>query len=1057
MLLRARLVVVLMVAVVAASLGPGSAAQAAGRPTVTGVSPSAGPLQPGRVTVTGTGFSRVKAVWFGARKGTSVRVQSTRRLTVVPPRSPAPGSVTVRVVTAAGSSVAGRRARFSYLRAPSVSGVSPATGGVGGGETVTVRGSGFGPGTKVRFGDTPALGVRRLSASTLSVTTPARLPGIQHVRVSTPGGTSRSTSADSFTFAQPAAHESVDFTPAGGTYVAATSSVLDVTGGDLLLDSGDTRHDPWEVTLAAGAPAPTPGQPFFLAPGGQVQPVGLAGSVTSVTQRAAGGWHVTVGQAPLEDVLGESHLSFDGPAVVPVDAIDRRYGSVSHDRRGDPVVTFDKLPPGIMDCVGAKHGTDLVRLEGDLEVILLLTDFRAHFRYDSDAFGTPQRLESWVTFRSELGVKVGFHEGVTCTLDRDWASSLGVRIPVGTTGAMISVGPAVEMSMDLAASARVTFTHSWQAGFAWTVDDGGRPVFDVRYDGADVTGAATATIELSTGPSIRFGWLDRVGAEAVPRIGATAELSLGNQEICAKLGMFLTVRLELFYDFWVVEGKAVLLDQSWPMGDSIDRCTNIWDAPASPTFATTSLPDAVIGQPYHAALRLSRPMPGLWSIGLDTPLPAGLTLDRDTGEITGTPAGPVAAPTDLVVEFTPQVGDFGFTTVPLEVVDESSYVGEPEPGGPGTGGDTGPGGAGVDWLPTEQVTHNGPADEHEVLSLSGSGRWLLTRAHYDVLEPIESPAHYGALELWDRSTGETTTVRRYEEDAFPDAQVSADGRYVAVCDSDGTHVWDRRTRGWLTVDRGDCESVDVSGDGRFVTWSTTMSYGAESSDLWVWDRATGFSTLVDRVTTLQSVTDAAISSDGSTVAWAHSDFEPFGPPTQGQVRAFARATGDEVAGVAVADLGSGAHECDEVDLSDDGLAMTFACQGDVFAWRPTTGAPVRAPRFGDFYGSFSPSISGDGSTVAFVNWQGQIQTVVPVDPSRADRSHEDLAGGGAVAGLPWYHDGYLMLWHPATDELTAAAGPEIQWERTASSADGRFVAFQAFVGGDHADVLLARR
>ncbi|MCB0906035.1 MAG: IPT/TIG domain-containing protein [Nocardioidaceae bacterium] len=1051
MTLRARVVGVLVAALAVTMLG-WAPAEAGARPKVTAVAPSSGPLAPGRVTIKGSGFTAVKAVWFGDRKGRKIRVVSSRRLTVIPPRRSAPGTVRVRVVTRTGSSITGGRSRFSYWGVPTVSGVTPARGSVGGGDTVTVRGSGFAPGVQVRFGDAVAVAVRRISATRLTVVTPASLPGDQHVRVSTVGGKSRATTADGFTFVEPPAHESVDFTPAQGTYVGDPSGVLAVTGGDRVLASGNTRHDPWLMTLGGGTTPPATDQPFFLAPGGTVAPMGLAGVVSEVASRSAGGWFVTVAQAPLDDVLDESHLSFDGPATVPANAIDHRYGRVTYDRAGRATVAFNKLPAGVMDCTGAKHGTDLVRIEGDLEVILLLTDFRAHFRYDSDVFGTPQRLESWVTFRSEFGVKVGFHEGVTCKLNRDWASALGVKVPVGTTGALISVGPAVEMSVDLAASARVTFSHAWQAGFAWTADDGGRPVFDVRYDGADVTGAATTTVTMSAGPSLRFSWLDRVGAEAVPRIGATAELSLGNQEICATLGLFLTVRLELFYDFWVVDGTAVLLDKSWPLGDSFDRCMNVWDAPPAPIFATTSLPDAVVGQPYLATLRLARPMPGLWSVGLDTPLPPGLSLDRESGVISGIPTGPPSGPVDLTVEYTPEVGDYGLTTVPLEVVDESTYAGQPQPGGPGTGGDTGPGDASIAWLPTEQVTQNGPADTHEVLSLSGSGRWLLMRASYDVREPIDTPGHYGALELWDRSTGRSMVVRRYEEDAFPDGQLSADGRYAAICDADGTHVWDRRTGGWLTIDRGDCESVDISADGRFVAWSTTMSYWGPSSDLKVWDRTTGLATLLDRVTTLQWRTSAAISGDGSTVAWAHSDWNGDGGGTNGVVRVLDRGSGDEVAR-----LTDHPAECDGVDLSGDGGAMSFSCLDNVWWWDRSSGQLDEAPRFGDFFASFSPSLSGDGATVVFDNFQGQPQTLLPGRRSEPKARSDDAGLGDHPGLLPWYHDGYLMLWHPRTGELEAVAGPDVWYQRTAISADGRFLAFTAFTGGEQADVLIARR
>jgi sugar lactone lactonase YvrE len=83
--------------------------------------------------------------------------------------------------------------------APSVSGLSADSGGVAGGETVTVSGANLSGPAAVRFGLNPAAIVKQ-TASSVMVTVPAGLAGSVDVTVSTAGGTSAKTAADRFTY-----------------------------------------------------------------------------------------------------------------------------------------------------------------------------------------------------------------------------------------------------------------------------------------------------------------------------------------------------------------------------------------------------------------------------------------------------------------------------------------------------------------------------------------------------------------------------------------------------------------------------------------------------------------------------------------------------------------------------------------------------------------------------------------------------------------------------------------------------------------------------------------
>ena len=128
-------------------------------PTVTGVSPAAGPLAGGTaVTITGTGFTGATAVDFGMTRGN----QRGRRLGDADhghQPGGAAGTVNVTVVTPGGTSATSSTDHFSYVAAPTVTGVSPAAGPLAGGTSVTITGTGFTGATAVDFGTTAATSV----------------------------------------------------------------------------------------------------------------------------------------------------------------------------------------------------------------------------------------------------------------------------------------------------------------------------------------------------------------------------------------------------------------------------------------------------------------------------------------------------------------------------------------------------------------------------------------------------------------------------------------------------------------------------------------------------------------------------------------------------------------------------------------------------------------------------------------------------------------------------------------------------------------------------------
>ena len=176
-------------------------AAATAPPTVTGVNPNSGPVAGGRtVTVTGTGFTGATKVSFGTAAALNLTVSGDTTLTATSPPGTS-GTVAVTVTTPSGTSATTANDHYTYNVPPTVTGVSPNSGPVAGGQTVTVTGTGFTGATQVNFGTAAASGLVAASDTTLTVISPqVTAAGPVDVRVTTPTGTSAATAADQFTY-----------------------------------------------------------------------------------------------------------------------------------------------------------------------------------------------------------------------------------------------------------------------------------------------------------------------------------------------------------------------------------------------------------------------------------------------------------------------------------------------------------------------------------------------------------------------------------------------------------------------------------------------------------------------------------------------------------------------------------------------------------------------------------------------------------------------------------------------------------------------------------------
>ncbi|MBB5066078.1 chitobiase/beta-hexosaminidase C-terminal domain-containing protein [Granulicella mallensis] len=237
-------------------------------PTITALNPSSGAAGTS-VTITGTNFTGATAVNFGATPATSFNVNSATSITAVAPAGS--GTVDVKVVAPNGTSATAAADQFTYsANAPTVTGISPASGPSAGGTSVTITGTNFTGATAVNFGATPATSLTVNSATSITAVSPAG-SGTVDITVVTPGGTSVTSTVDQFIFGaitlngtvvsgtSPITGATVQLYAAGTTGYGKGSSALATIPATILTDSKGT------FTLQYACPAGgAPGDQMYL-------------------------------------------------------------------------------------------------------------------------------------------------------------------------------------------------------------------------------------------------------------------------------------------------------------------------------------------------------------------------------------------------------------------------------------------------------------------------------------------------------------------------------------------------------------------------------------------------------------------------------------------------------------------------------------------------------------------------------------------------------------------------------------------------------------------------
>ncbi|MBI2605013.1 MAG: IPT/TIG domain-containing protein [Deltaproteobacteria bacterium] len=141
-----------------------------------GVSPTNGKLAGGdTLTISGSGFVSGAAATIGGTNCTSPNVVNSTTMTCVSPAKSA-GSYDV-IVTNPDTSSSTLTNGYTYNPQPTVASVSPASGKLAGGTTLTVTGTNFMSGATVAISGTPCTSPNVASATSITCTLPAKIAG----------------------------------------------------------------------------------------------------------------------------------------------------------------------------------------------------------------------------------------------------------------------------------------------------------------------------------------------------------------------------------------------------------------------------------------------------------------------------------------------------------------------------------------------------------------------------------------------------------------------------------------------------------------------------------------------------------------------------------------------------------------------------------------------------------------------------------------------------------------------------------------------------------------
>ena len=168
-------------------------------PTATSISPTNGKASGGTtITITGTGFVTGATVSIGGTACTTPTVTNSTTMTCVTPVKTGNTTYNVVVTNADTQSVTLTSAYTANL-GPTVTSVSPTSGTMVGGTTITLTGTNFISGATITVGGTTCTSPTWISSTSMTCVTPAKAVGVNSIVLTNPD-TQISTLANSYTY-----------------------------------------------------------------------------------------------------------------------------------------------------------------------------------------------------------------------------------------------------------------------------------------------------------------------------------------------------------------------------------------------------------------------------------------------------------------------------------------------------------------------------------------------------------------------------------------------------------------------------------------------------------------------------------------------------------------------------------------------------------------------------------------------------------------------------------------------------------------------------------------
>src|SRR5690349_8444609 len=201
-------------------------------PTITSVLPIAGSVAGGdTMTINGSNLTRTSSITVAGVACAPVVITSATQVTCTIPEALASGTVDVVLTAATGSATAA--SAYTYEDVLEVTSISPTTGVLAGGGTLTVNGTLLTGTSAVSLGGTACGAINNVSATQVTCTIPSRVSvGAVDLALTATAGTATVTNA--YTYTQPAP-SIVSVSPVSGPL--AGGGTLTITGTDLSLTS----------------------------------------------------------------------------------------------------------------------------------------------------------------------------------------------------------------------------------------------------------------------------------------------------------------------------------------------------------------------------------------------------------------------------------------------------------------------------------------------------------------------------------------------------------------------------------------------------------------------------------------------------------------------------------------------------------------------------------------------------------------------------------------------------------------------------------------------------